>query len=475
MKRLSVCIAFIFSSLCAFAQTGAVQGFCTQGAVPAVTSGSSSANTLQGVIAGCTVTVYLHGTTTLATIYKDSNGTPLSNPFTANLAGATNAGGWIFYAATSQGVDIFGSGGGGNPACATQPKCYTASTPLAVAAYPSTAITVVTAVLTAQGASPVEVNGASGTPVSGAVTISCPTCTIGGGTPGGSNTQIQYNNSGVFGGASGGLTNGTHWAFGDGAAIDSVPLSAPDQYFQLPPAAISIFNEHNTSPNMENGIYTEVDLDPASPATISPLLASGMLTVVNASGPNLSAVNGGWQAVNDNVNSPDTDDWGVSGDAAAVYLNGTAPVTYATGQIIEAQNFGTAVVSQLIGAEVGADNFGSGTISLLNGVDVAFGDNGTGTDTLLNMIHVESPNDAGAAVGTTVGLQIDDQSTGGGATQGIDQEGATDENDFNGPTIFSNNVTLSNISGSTQCLHVNTSGLISGTGADCPTGGGGAD
>ncbi len=114
MKRLSVCIAFIFSSLCAFAQTGAVQGFCTQGAVPAVTSGSSSANTLQGVIAGCTVTVYLHGTTTLATIYRDGNNTPLANPFTANLAGATNAGGWLFYAATSQGFDIFGSGGGGN-------------------------------------------------------------------------------------------------------------------------------------------------------------------------------------------------------------------------------------------------------------------------------------------------------------------------------------------------------------------------
>ena len=134
MKRLSVCIAFIFSSVCVFAQTGAIQGFCTQGAVSAVTSGSSSANTLQGVIAGCTVTVYLHGTTTLATIYKDGNGTPLSNPFTANLASATNAGGWIFYAATSQGMDIFGSGGGGNPSCTTQPKCYAVSTPLAVAA-----------------------------------------------------------------------------------------------------------------------------------------------------------------------------------------------------------------------------------------------------------------------------------------------------------------------------------------------------
>lgn len=40
----------------------------------------------------------------------------------------------------------------------------------------------------------------------------------GGGTPGGSNTQIQYNNSGSFGGASGWTTNGTVLTGGAGSA-----------------------------------------------------------------------------------------------------------------------------------------------------------------------------------------------------------------------------------------------------------------
>jgi hypothetical protein len=38
------------------------------------------------------------------------------------------------------------------------------------------------------------------------------------------------------------------------------------------------------------------------------------------------------------------------------------------------------------------------------------------------------------------------------------------------PTL--SNITLSDITGSAQCLHVNTSGLVSGTGVDCGTGGG---
>jgi hypothetical protein len=42
----------------------------------------------------------------------------------------------------------------------------------------------------------------------------------------------------------------------------------------------------------------------------------------------------------------------------------------------------------------------------------------------------------------------------------------------NGVTL-GNSVTLSGITGSAQCLHVNSSGVISGTGSDCGTGGGG--
>lgn len=58
-------------------------GMCTQGAVKAQTSGLPSSNSLISAIPLCLVTVYITGTTTLATLFADQSGTTLSNPFTA--------------------------------------------------------------------------------------------------------------------------------------------------------------------------------------------------------------------------------------------------------------------------------------------------------------------------------------------------------------------------------------------------------
>lgn len=44
---------------------------------------------------------------------------------------------------------------------------------------------------------------------------------------------------------------------------------------------------------------------------------------------------------------------------------------------------------------------------------------------------------------------------------------------FNGGATLANNVTLSGVTGSTQCLHVNTLGQVSGTGVDCGSSSGG--
>ena len=104
-----VCVARV-----AFAQTYApIQNYCSMGGVSALTSGLSSTNKLLGIVPSCTVTVYLTGTTTLATIYSNSAGTSLPNPFTAtNLAGVA-PGQWIFFvpAASSQAYDVVLSGG----------------------------------------------------------------------------------------------------------------------------------------------------------------------------------------------------------------------------------------------------------------------------------------------------------------------------------------------------------------------------
>jgi hypothetical protein len=74
------------------------RGFCEDGNKSVITSGISSTTKVQQSFPQCTVTWYIHGGG-LATIYADNNGgpsangTPLANPFQANLDGS-----WIAYA-----------------------------------------------------------------------------------------------------------------------------------------------------------------------------------------------------------------------------------------------------------------------------------------------------------------------------------------------------------------------------------------
>lgn len=110
MKKFALFL-FLSFSLPISAQTGTVQGLCSLGGTQASTSGLSSTNYLDGVIPSCTITVYLTGTTTKATIYSNASSAPLGNPFTGNAIGSVNAGGWLFWAATNQGLDVVMSGG----------------------------------------------------------------------------------------------------------------------------------------------------------------------------------------------------------------------------------------------------------------------------------------------------------------------------------------------------------------------------
>lgn len=82
------------------------QGNCEQGGNVVVTNGQSSTTKVQQSFPTCTVTVYLTGTTTPATIYSDNSSTPLSNPFTADVTGH-----WGWYAANGR-YDVQLSGGG---------------------------------------------------------------------------------------------------------------------------------------------------------------------------------------------------------------------------------------------------------------------------------------------------------------------------------------------------------------------------
>lgn len=176
-------IAFVlfFAGASVYAQTQAAQGFCSTGGAKVVTQGMNSTTSVQVSYPKCVVDVYLTGTTTHATIYKDGANTFLGNPFTANTDAS-----WIFFAATAVGYDVVMSGG----------------TPVPFPA-PFTLVDVVL--------------GGSG----------------GGGTtnPGGTNTEVQLNlNNTAFGGA--GLFK----------SQSGNPVFAASTFFTPNPLAVSTLN-----------------------------------------------------------------------------------------------------------------------------------------------------------------------------------------------------------------------------------------
>lgn len=173
MRKLFILLVVLASCGVLRAQVtlGAVQGHCYQGGVPAQVQGIGSTNRLLGVIPSCTVTVYYTGTTNPIPgnmIYANAEGSAsLGNPFTANAQSSTDPGGYLFWASTSQGVDICFSGG-------VSPNTYSTSV-CQTGVFPAGGVNPASGVTSVSATSPIEVNGGTG-PSEGAVTVSCPTC-----------------------------------------------------------------------------------------------------------------------------------------------------------------------------------------------------------------------------------------------------------------------------------------------------------
>lgn len=104
MRRVLVLLALVSAS---YARTR-VDGYCQDGNKTITVLGytSSSSSPVMRSYPSCTVTVYLAGTTTLASIYSDDSGTSKANPFTADSRGY-----WYFHADDGK-YDIQLSGGG---------------------------------------------------------------------------------------------------------------------------------------------------------------------------------------------------------------------------------------------------------------------------------------------------------------------------------------------------------------------------
>src|ERR1700722_17471339 len=81
--------------------------YCQQGGTTVSTASIISATKVQASYPGCTISVYLTGTSNLATVYADNNGTPKANPLTAD-----NTTGYYFYYADNGTYDDQVSGAG---------------------------------------------------------------------------------------------------------------------------------------------------------------------------------------------------------------------------------------------------------------------------------------------------------------------------------------------------------------------------
>src|SRR5262245_24882216 len=94
----------------------------------------------------------------------------------------------------------------------------------------------VTSAAFSQGSPPITITEADGSPrITGVTKIvvsnttltksgTVATITTGGGTAGGSNTQLLYNNAGASGGISGATSNGTNVTFGSANLIATFPI-----------------------------------------------------------------------------------------------------------------------------------------------------------------------------------------------------------------------------------------------------------
>src|SRR5690242_5692530 len=92
MKLFILCLFTLVISWPSYAMERAY-GWCEQGGKKVIAIGSQL--DVQQSFPSCTITVYLAGTLTPATLMPDAAGTiPLSNPFTGSTTGY-----WFFYAA----------------------------------------------------------------------------------------------------------------------------------------------------------------------------------------------------------------------------------------------------------------------------------------------------------------------------------------------------------------------------------------
>lgn len=550
---LALCLAF---APCIHAQTGALQGFANRGAQSVTTSGLSSTNKFQNVIPSATITVYLTGTTNPATLYADKNNTPLANPFTADDINSAAPGHWIFWASTTQGYDIVASGG-------ISPNTYPSPVTLCTDCYVSSQFVVTSGVTSATGVTPVEVDGASGTPATGDVSISCPTCSnlttftsppISGQyvivspasfTVTSCATADDKSGSLIQLAASGSNCNSDQtatWTFNTSALPAGVSIANVTAVYPFVVSGGTIDNPYTGSGNSLDTdcsgtgvtLHTSIgDLGFGTSIT-SPLTQYTSSTSLSVSQANFDAMTCSISSgmVDSGIGQPRTITGTASLVGAYVYYTGTpvtqpsqiyvkAPLLYNSSDSTlslplpydAAVDFGTVnayaiendAFTQAVGGlkatfcalhaststtpTLNLNGWGNWTIVGPTGGALSTGDIAdcptTGVETQVILggngdWFLQNPQVSGGGGSAVSSVSNSDGSltitpTTGAVVGSINyaHAGTWTALETFSAGVSASALTLSGITGSTQCLHVNSSGVVSGTGADCGSGSGG--
>ena len=287
--------------------------------------------------------------------------------------------------------------------------------------------------------------------------------------PGGTNGQIQYNNSGAFGGTSGGTTNGTHFAFGPDTPIDD-----------FGPSILTVEDGSgmpDTTAAGTSALNTAITWNPTSnPLSSNLYMISGVANFdLDASGDagNDSNVDGINITVNDNGNTISPS--GVIGIWTDATTNGTDSPSYVEGVEsnieLAAGGSNTTINPAIIGI---ANNYGfnavgmAGVIGAVNisgsptlNVAASFligGANITGgTVDDLSGINIVADNVSGATVGVDSAIHIINTETGGATNYAIFSE-STNTSSFAGPMDFGDIISPGILTLADGTAHIATAG-----------------